>query len=174
MATEDVKPIRRYLAPTVIPQQRSRKLGLRRSVSLEEKPIENKSSNLPSMDPSLTSSIQCLCVRLRPHQLLPEFNENIAQSANEHEFDWWQSASHLRPLLQNIILYQNFTNDFKDDKDEDGKIFRNFCKSKRFRRRNAICDTLDRLCYNEQATLFSTIATDLQIEYNLISSGFRI
>ncbi|CAF1453933.1 unnamed protein product [Adineta ricciae] len=146
-------------------------LCLRRSVSVEEK---SHGSTISSIDPSLSSSLHSLCLRLRPHQLLPEFNENIAQASNENEFDWWKSASHLRPLLQNIILYQNFTNEFKDDKGEDNKIYQKFCKSKRYRRRNAICDIVDRLCYNEQATLFSTIAIDLQIESNLISSGFRL
>ena len=172
---------RRYLKATthLVP------LGLRRSVSLEDnsidtdlnslqKPILQKSSNLLIAKTSVSSSLNCLCVQLRPHQLLPEFNENIAQTAIEHEFDWWKSAAYIRPVIENIILYQNFKSEFQDDKQIEDQMFIKFTKSKRNGRRNAICCAIDRLCYNQQLILFVTIATDVQIGYNLISSGFTM
>ncbi|CAF0916218.1 unnamed protein product [Adineta steineri] len=177
--SQDPKNNRQYLKPVTRPQQAFVPLQARRSTSLEnlsnnKKPELLINPSYPIIPNTLSSSLQSLCVRIRPYQLLPELNENIAESSNEHDFNWWRYASHLRPLLQNIIVYRNFRNEFLDYKDEDEKIFCKFTQSKRYKRRDAICSTLDRLYYNEQTILFSTIATDLQIEYNLVCSGFRL
>jgi len=51
---------------------------------------------------SLSSSVNYLCIRLRPHQLLPEFDENIIRTANEHEFDWLKSAADIQ-IKHNLI-----------------------------------------------------------------------
>jgi hypothetical protein len=160
------------------PLGRCNALRLRRSVSAEDIPTET-ALTVPSeraigrlLDPSLSSSVQCLCIRLHPHQLSPELGENTAQPVDEYQFDWWKSASRLRPVLEKIILHENFTSEFDDSKDEDEKIWKKFIHSRRYRRREAICLALDRLYYNEQTILFSSIATDLQIEFNLFSSGF--
>jgi hypothetical protein len=152
-------------------------LGLRRSVSLEDTSIDTNLNHLQkpkTQNSTLSSSLNSLCIRLQAHQLLPEFNENIAKSANEHQFDWWNSADHLRPFLQQIILHQQFTNEFIDDHEKQDQIFIQFQKSKRNKRRNAVCFAVDRLCYNEQMILFVAISNEIQIEYNLMSSGFKM
>jgi len=157
-------------------------LGLRRSVSHEDisidlnlqKSLKESCSNVSFQDPSLSSSLNCLCFRLRPHQLLPEFNENIARSDREHQFDWWNTINHLRPLIENIILYEQLNNYFEDDQDKQDKYFIQFIKSKRNGRRNGVCLTIDKLYFNQQMILFVAITNEIQVQYNLMSSGFKI
>ncbi len=177
----------RYLRSYAVPLSRQKAspapLGLRRSVSLEDtsstqtnllKPKPQNSSNLSLPHSTLSSSLTTLCVKLKPHQLLSEFNQNIAISSDEHQFDWWESAAHLRSLLEKIILYEQYTNEFTDDENKQDKIFNQFKQSKRNGRRNAVCFAVDRLCYNEQLILFVAISKEIQIEYNLMSSGFKM
>jgi len=64
---------------------------------------------------SLSSSVNYLRIRLCPHQLLPEFDENIIRTTNEHEFDWLKSAADILPVLEKRILNQNLPNQFEDD-----------------------------------------------------------
>jgi hypothetical protein len=177
-----------YLKPFVPLSRRNAcyvPLGLRRSVSLEDRPSDNNSNflkkpqtknslDLPLQNSSLSSSLQSLCFRLRPHQLLPEFNKSIAKSDDEHKFDWWNSAAHLRPLIENIILYENLSSHFEDDLDKQDKNLIKFKKCKRNGRRNGVCFGIDRLYYNEQMILFVAISNEVQIAYNLLSSGFKI
>lgn len=168
-------PLRRHNACPV-------PLDLRRSVSLEDT-LSNENNNLNNLQDSTTQnslntslgySVQSLCFRLRPHQLLPEYNRYIAKADNEHQFDWWTTAEHLRPLLENIILYEKFQSYFEDDQNQQDEQFILFKKSKRNQRRDAVCFGIDKLCYNEQMILFVAISNEVQIEYNLMSSGFKI
>jgi len=152
-------------------------LVLRRSVSLEDKSIDSNinfrqqssSLNLSLEDRSLNS----LCLCLKSHQLLPEFNENIVRSSNEHQFDWWNTVDHLRPLIKNIILYEELKNNFQDDIDKEDKYFIQFIKSKRNGRRNGICLYIDKLYYNQQMILFVAITNQFQIQHKLMSSGLK-
>jgi hypothetical protein len=148
-------------------------LGLRRSISLEDTSIDN---NLHFSQKSKTqnSSLKSLCVHLRPYQLLPEFNSNVAQLDDQHQFDWWKTFTHLKPFIQNIILHQQFTNHFQDDHHQQDQYFIQFQKCKRNGRRNGICFAIDRLCYHEQTILFVNLSSEFQIQYNLMSSGFEI
>ena len=61
-----------------------------------------------------------------------------------------------------------------DDEHKIDKVFIKFNQSKSVQRRNGICCAVDRLCFNEQLILFVAIANDVQIEYNLMSSGFKV
>ncbi|CAF3077966.1 unnamed protein product [Rotaria sp. Silwood2] len=91
-------------------------LTLRRSISLEdsstdidfnllEKQKDKYSLNLSqSQNNQLSSSLNSLCLKLRRYQLLPEYNEDIAKSSDQHDFNWWRTAAHLRPILQKIIM----------------------------------------------------------------------
>jgi hypothetical protein len=151
-------------------------LEFRRSVSLEETSIDSNINcrqqshlNLSLEDPSVNS----LCLCLKSHQLLPEFNENIVQSSNEHQFNWWNTIAHLRPLIENIILYEKLKNNFEDDLDKEDKYFIKFIKSKRNGRRNGICLNIDKLYYNQQMILFVAITNQVRIQHNLISSGLK-
>ena len=102
---------RRYLK-ALIP------LSLRRSVSLEDlSNVDIKSNYFPNRNgnnltsSTLSSSLQSLCVQLRPHQLLEEFNATIAKSDREHKFDWWKTIAHLRPLIEiNSKVISKMTN----------------------------------------------------------------
>jgi hypothetical protein len=145
-------------------------LGLRRSISFEDKLNENNFL----INDSLSSSLNNLCFRLKPYQLLPEFNQFIEESVNQHQFDWWNTIDHLKPLIENIILYENLNNSFEDDTNKEDQYLIQFRKSKRNKRRNAICFAIDRLFYNQQMILFVAITNDIQIQFNLISSGFKI
>ena len=159
-------------------------LGLRRSISFEHKINDNENNldktsgenvNLSLCSNILRSSLNNLCFNLRPYQLLPEYNKNIKESDDEHKFDWWNTIDHLRPLIENIILDEKLFNYFEDDlNNEQDQILIQFQKSKRNKRRNAICFAIDRLFYHEQMILFVAITNEIQIEFNLMSSGFKI
>jgi hypothetical protein len=154
-------------------------LGLRRSISCEDKINENYSdksnnSNILFGNNSLSSSLNNLCFRLKPYQLLPEFNKYIEKSDTEHQFDWWNTIDHLRPLIENIILDEKLINHFQDDTNKEDQNFILFQKSKRNKRRNGICFAIDKLFYNQQMSLFVAITREIQIQFNLMSSGFKI
>ena len=68
-------------------------------------PVEDRSTNssfnstlLPSHNASLSSSLNCLCLRLRRHQLLQEYDEKLARSSDENDFEWWKTAERLRKI----------------------------------------------------------------------------
>ncbi|UJR34310.1 hypothetical protein I4U23_021713 [Adineta vaga] len=160
-------------------------LALRRSFSLEDsstdvdtkltqKTNEQCSTNLlPSHNPQLSSSLNSLCLRLRRYQLLPEYDEDIEKSSDENDFSWWNTAAHLRTMFEKLLMAhqrRHFYNPGVYEKDEDI----HFKNSKRQGRRNAVCVGVDRLCYNDQLVLFATIANEVQLEFNLMSSGFKI
>lgn len=160
-------------------------LALRRSVSLEDsstdteqhltKQINEQSNNhlLPSLNPQLSSSLNSLCLRLRRYQLLPEFNEDIAKTSDQNDFNWWKTAVRLRPIFEKVIMAEyrrilTYPETYRDDEEIT------FQKCLRQGRRNAVCLGIDRLCYNDQLILFATIANEVQLEFNLLSSGFKV
>ena len=106
--------------------------------------------------------------------MLEEFNATIAKSDREHKFDWWKTIAHLRPLIEKLIFEDQLESHFEDDEHKIDKVFIKFNQSKSVQRRNGICCAVDRLCFNEQLILFVAIANDVQIEYNLMSSGFKV
>ncbi|CAF1531599.1 unnamed protein product [Adineta steineri] len=177
----------RYLAERRCLKQHTLRtpLALRRSVSLEDSstdPIINSTQNsneqssnhlLPSLNPQLSSSLNSLCVKLRRYQLLPEYNKDIEKISDENNFSWWTTANHLRTMLEKLIMtQQRKTSHAPGTYIHDEEItFRN-CK--RQGRRNGVCLEVDRLYYNDQLVLFATIANEVQLEYNLLSSGFKI
>lgn len=163
-------------------------LTLRRSVSLEDtstdvagttflsKSSECSSSHLlvPSApNPTLSSSLNNLCLRLRRHQLLPEYNEDIARSSDENHFNWWKTAATLRPIFEKLIMNDYRTPDPLTSASNDEQLKESFQRSRRRGRRNAVCLGIDRLYYNEQLILFATIANEVQLEFNLMFSGFK-
>jgi hypothetical protein len=173
-----------YLAERRCLKQRSyhAPLALRRSISLEDSSTDvdvnllekpNEKYLLPSHNPQLSNSLNSLCVRLRRYQLLPELNEEIAQAANQSDFNWWKTAAHLRPICERIVMsdYKR-TNYFPETYENDEEITFKDCK--RQGRRNAVCLGVDRLYYNDQLILFATIANEVQLEFNLLSSGFKV
>ena len=93
---------------------------------------------------TLSSSLNSLCLRLRPHQLLPEFNDNIARSSDQHEFNWWNTAAHIKPLIQQVILRPKFTNEFIEDKEKEETSLIEFSNCRRNQRQNAICSDIDK------------------------------
>ena len=64
------------------------------------------------------------------------------------------------------------TNYFPETYLNDEEITFKDCK--RQGRRNAVCLGVDRLYYNDQLVLFATIANEVQLEFNLMSSGFKV
>jgi hypothetical protein len=159
-------------------------LGLRRSVSLEDsstdpdtnslqKPIEQYSTNLlPSLNSQLSSSLNSLCLRLRRYQLLPEYHEEIAKIVDDNDFNWKKTAVHLTPIIEKVVMTQyKIIEYFPETYQNDEEITFKHCK--RQGRRNAVCLGIDRLCYNDQLVLFATIANEIQLEFNLMSSGFK-
>ena len=161
-------------------------LGLRRSVSLEDsstdgeknslsKSNEQYSTNLllPTLNPTLSSSLNTLCLRLRRYQLLPELNEDMANIADQNDFNWWKTAARLRPIFEKAIMsdYKQ-TIYFPETYQNDEEITFKDCKRKG--RRNGVCLGIDRLYYNDQLILFATIANEVQLEFNLMSSGFKV
>lgn len=167
-------------------------LQLRRSVSLEDTSTDSDgnylqktkeysnvpSGLLPSYNPQLSSSLNSLCVRLRKHQLLPEYDQNIARSADENDFNWWKTAARLRPIFERIVAneYKQTANSSKnvEENEEVETSFEDYEKCKRRTRRNAVCLGIDRLYFNEQLTLFATIANEVQLEFNLMFSAFKL
>jgi len=160
-------------------------LALRRSVSVEDsstdpdnnlsqKSNEQYSTNLlPTFNPQLSSSLNSLCLRLRRHQLLPEYNEDIARSADLNDFNWWKTAARLRPIFERCVMAEyKKTNYFPETYQNNEEITFKDCK--RQGRRNAVCLGVDRLYYNDQLVLFATIANEVQLEFNLMSSGFKV
>ncbi|CAF1250985.1 unnamed protein product [Rotaria sp. Silwood1] len=159
-------------------------LTLKRSISLEdtstdvdlnllEKQKDKYSLNLSQIQNNqLSSSLNSLCLKLRRYQLLPEYNEDIAKSSDEHNFNWWITVAHLRPILQRVIMadYQQIEY-FPETYDNEQDI--TFKQCKRQNRRNAVCMKIDRLYYNDQLFLFATIANQVQLEYSLTFSGFK-
>lgn len=158
-------------------------LALRRSISLEDtstdpdkiNQIKEQSNHhlLPSLNPQLSSSLNSLCVRLRRYQLLPEFNEDIAKTADQNDFNWWKTAVRLRPIFERVIMAEyrripNYPETYVDGEEVT------FTKCIRQGRRNAVCLGIDRLYYNDQLILFATIANEVQLEFNLLSSGFKV
>jgi hypothetical protein len=160
-------------------------LALRRSISLEDsstdtektlltKTTEQYSTNLlPSHNSQLTSSLNSLCLRLRRYQLLPEYNKEMAATADQNDFNWWKTAARLRPIFEKAVMadYRK-THYFPDDYLNDEEI--TFKQCIRQGRRNAVCLGVDRLYYNDQLILFATIANEVQLEFNLLSSGFKV
>ena len=164
-------------------------LQLRRSVSLEDTSTDTDGSYLqktkefanvpsglmPSYNPQLSSSLNSLCVRLRKHQLLPEYDQNIARSADESDFNWWKTAARLRPIFERIIATEyKQTKGLPPVVPDEEDLPQDFEHCKRRGRRNAVCLGVDRLCYNEQLTLFATIANEVQLEFNLMFSAFKL
>ena len=157
-------------------------LALRRSISLEESSTDpdlnllqkpNPSNLLGSTNPQITSSLNSLCLQLRRYQLLPEHNEDIARSSDESHFNWWKTAAHLRPILEKIIMSdQRKSHSSPETFEDESEITFKDCK--RQKRRNAVCLEVDRLCYNDQLILFATIANEVQLEFNLMSTGYKI
>lgn len=159
-------------------------LTLRRSVSLEDTStdIDNKnlldkakdkySTNLfQSQNSQLSSSLNSLCLKLRRYQLLPEYNEDIEKSSDQHEFNWWITAARLRPIFQKVVMSDYKDNcDFIETYEHDECI--KFKECKRRNRRNAVCIEVDRLYYNDQLILCAMVATEVQLEFNLTYSGF--
>ena len=158
-------------------------LALRRSVSLEDSSTDPEKINqikeqstthlLPSLNPQLSSSLNSLCLRLRRYQLLPEFNEDIAKTADQNDFNWWKTAVRLRPIFERVIMAEyrriiTYPETYLDDEQIS------FHRCLRQGRRNAVCLGIDRLCYNDQLILFATIANEVQLEFNLLSSGFKV
>ena len=161
-------------------------LTLRRSISLEDsstdhkgKPFEKQkdSSNflLPSYNPTLSSSLNSLCLRIRRHQLLTDHDENIDQTTKENDFNWWKTIARLRPLFERIISEQNPIDQFSSVYDQDdSKSFQlQFQACLRKGRRNAICIAIDRLYYNEQLFLFASLANEVQLDFSLLLSSFK-
>lgn len=159
-------------------------LALRRSISLEDsstdpennliqKPNEQYSTNLlPSHNPQLSSSLNSLCLRLRRYQLLPEYDENIARTVDENDFNWWKTAARLRPIFERVVMSDYKKTDyFPETYENEEEMTFKICK--RQGRRNAVCLGVDRLYYNDQLILFATIANEVQLEFNLMSSGFK-
>jgi hypothetical protein len=160
-------------------------LQLRRSMSLEETPTDSENNLLqkpneqylthllPTFNPQLGSSLNSLCMRLRRHQLLPEYNEEIARTVDQNDFNWWKTAARLRPMFERIVMedYKRISY-YPETYQNDEEITFKDCK--RQGRRNAVCLGIDRLCYNEQLILFATIANEVQLEFNLMSSGFKV
>jgi hypothetical protein len=158
-------------------------LALRRSISLEDsstdpipncsqKPTEQFLSTLPTHNPSLSSSLNSLCLRLRRYQLLPEHDENVAQSSDQNDFNWWMTAARLRPIFEKITMSDyKHVDYFPETYENNEEITFNQCI--RQGRRNAVCLGIDKIYYNDQLTLFATIANEVQLEFNLMSSGFK-
>ena len=163
-------------------------LTLRRSVSLEDTSTDvagttflSTSSDcssshllLPSApNPTLSSSLNSLCLRLRRHQLLPEYNEDIARASDENHFNWWKTAATLRPIFEKLIMNDYRSPEPLTSTSDDEQLKASFQLSRRRGRRNAVCLGIDRLYYNEQLILFATIANEVQLEFNLMFSGFK-
>ena len=160
-------------------------LALRRSFSLEDsstdvdtnlkvKNNDQCSTHLsPSYNPQLSSSLNSLCLRLRRYQLLPEYDDDIAKSSDENDFSWWKTAAHLRTMFERLLMAQQRRHFYIPGVYENEEDI-TFKKCKRQGRRNAVCLGIDRIYYNEQMVLFSTIANEVQLEFNLLSSGFRV
>jgi hypothetical protein len=160
-------------------------LGLRRSVSLEDsstdpdnnllqKQNEQYSNNLLSAhNPQLSSSLHSLCLRLRRYQLLPEYNKDIEKSATENDFNWRKTAIRLRPIFEKIVMAEYKRTIYSPEPSENDEEI-SFKDCKRQGRRNAVCLGIDRLYYNDQLILFATIANEVQLEFNLLSSGFQV
>jgi hypothetical protein len=158
-------------------------LALRRSISLEDSSTDtdnklgtktNEQHLLPSLSPQLSSSLNSLCLKLRRYQLLPEYNEDIAKTADQNDFNWWKTANRLRSIFEKIVMsdYKKvYYNPQTYDEDDEEITFK---KCLRQGRRNAVCLGIDRLCYNDQLILFATIANEVQLEFNLMSSGFKV
>ncbi|CAF3234785.1 unnamed protein product [Rotaria socialis] len=158
-------------------------LALRRSISLEDsstdtdnnlldKKTDKYSLNLIQTQSSqLSSSLNSLCLKLRRYQLLPEYDEDIAKSSDENNFNWWITAARLKPIFQKIVMsdYKNFDH-FPETYGNDQDITFKDCK--RQQRRNAVCLEVDRLYYNDQLILFAMVANEVQLEFNLTFSGF--
>jgi hypothetical protein len=178
----------RYLADRRCLKQRlyQAPLALRRSVSLEDSStdVDNKLSDkkneqysktnlLPSLNPQLSSSLNSLCLKLRRYQLLPEHNEDIAKTADQNDFNWWKTANRLRPVFEKVVMADYKKAYYYPETYEDDEEI-TFKSCQRQGRRNAICLGIDRLCYNDQLILFATIANEVQLEFNLMSSGFKV
>lgn len=164
-------------------------LALRRSISLEDSStdIENNllqkqkqnnnepySSNLlPTHNPALSSSLNSLCLRLRRYQLLPELNEDMANTADQNDFNWWKTAAKLRPLFERVIMSDYKQKRYFPETYENEQEI-TFKQCIRQGRRNGVCLGVDRLYYNDQLILFATIANEVQLEFNLMSSGFQV
>lgn len=159
-------------------------LTLRRSISLEEsladpdvnslqKPKDKcLLDTLPLPNSQLSSSLNSLCLKLRRYQLLPEYDENIARSADEHDFNWWRTVARLRPIFEKLVMSDYRKNDyFPETFENNEEINFEFCK--RRNRRNGVCLEVDRLYYNEQLVLAAMVANQVQLEFNLTFSGFK-
>ena len=136
-------------------EDKKKKLEIRRSISYEEMNENN--------------SLRNLCINIRPYHLDDQFNQFMEKCSNENEFNWWKTIEHLKPLIKKRIFNEFISNEFEDDLYNQ---FISFEKCKRYQRRNALCFGIDRLFYNQQMFLFVTIANQLQIQFNLLSSGF--
>lgn len=136
-------------------EEKKTKLEIRRSISYEEINENN--------------SIRNLCINLRPYHLDEQFNKFMEKCSNENEFNWWKTIEHLKPLIQKRIFNEFHSNEFEESENNE---FILFIKCKRYERRNGLCFVIDRLFYNQQMFLFVTIANQLQIQFNLLSSGF--
>ena len=159
-------------------------LSLRRSISLEDsstdidqnlspKSNEQFSNNLlVTHNQQLTSSLNSLCLKLRRYQLLPEFNEEMAKTADQSDFNWWKTAAHLRPIFERFVMTEYKRKYYVPEtyENDNNNTFK-YCQ--RRGRRNAVCLGIDRLYYNDQLILFATIANEVQLEFNLMSSGFK-
>ncbi|CAF0764859.1 unnamed protein product [Rotaria sordida] len=158
-------------------------LTLRRSISLEdtstdvdlnllEKTKDKHLLNLSQIQNNqLSSSLNSLCLQFRRYQLLPEYDEDVAKSSHEHDFNWWKTIAHLRPIVKNAIMSDYRKNDyFPQTSDNDEYL--TFKNCKRQQRRNAVCIEIDRLYYNDQLLLFAMVANQIQLEHHLTFSGF--